>query len=212
MRKNTLNIIGRGASLKDFDFTKLNGDVMAINHLPQVDKLNYVVYWDRNMYDRIKDTTAEIISIEPNEGFCDICYKNRGKAPNFNDGEVGNVNLSGWIAINAALKLGYTEIYLFGYDGGTTHGTHYDVQDTDKRGDSYKKYNDDFNMFTGLADIHNVINPEMKSNLVCFPNITYDEYYQRICEGLDGCAIVDIDSILQGGSDTESQTDDIEEI
>ena len=208
MRSNTISIIGKGASLKDFDFSKVKGDVMSINHTPQVDKLDYVVYWDRSMYDRIKGTSAEIISCTHNEGFCDICYKNEGDTVNLEAGKVGNVNLSGWVAINAALQLGYTEIYLLGYDGGTKHGVHYNDQLTDKRGDSYKRYNEKYSCFVDLADIHNVVNPEIDSEIDCFPKITYDEYYKRILQGLDGCAIVDVDSILQSGSDQQGETDD----
>ena len=208
MRKDTVTIIGKGISLKDFDFTQVEGDVMAINHLPQVDKLDYVVYWDADTYDRIKDTTARIISCDHNEGKCDICYKNRGgEAVNLNEGEVGNVNLSGWIAINAALQLGYTEIYILGYDGGTKYGVHYDVDDTDKRGDSYKLYNDKFALFVGFADIHNVVNPEYDSEINCFPKITFDEYYERILSGVDGCPIVDTNRILSGRSDEASTSD-----
>ena len=211
MKTGIINILGRGGSLKDFDFSLIEGDVMAVNHLPEVDNLKHVVYWDPWAYEKIKDTDATIHSIEINKGKCDVCYKNRGSEVNLNAGEVGNINLSGWMAINVALHLGYTEIYLFGYDGGNQNGTHYDNDVKDHRDDSYKRYNDKFEMFKGLADIHNVVNPYKPSNLVCFPNITFDEYEKRICERLDRCVIVDIDDVLPSGGYADSQTDDSKE-
>lgn len=190
MKDCIVNIIGRGTSTKGFDFSQVKGDVIGVNHIPDVGKkVDYVVYWDGGVYDTIKHTDAKIVTIEPQYPNGDIFFKNKGNQVNLNDGEVGNINLSGWVAINVALHLCYEEIYLIGFDGGNG-----------ENGDPYRVYNDrDFPKFVGFADIQNVVNPEHDSMIECFPKITYDEYYKRICERVDGCFIVDTDRLLSQG-------------
>lgn len=110
----------------------------------------------------------------------------------------GRMGLVGVFALDLACKRAYRNIYLLGYDFGTTsytdRDTHfykekvkeYDITSGGVDNPSvYRKANnelkdgvEDWNFFSKYSS--NIVNVSMKSNIKAFEKITYDEFFTRI--------------------------------
>jgi hypothetical protein len=108
---------------------------------------------------------------------------------------IGTFGLSGFLALSVAVASGYDEIYLLGYDFGTSSikdkQTHYyqddkidyvsqgvrnpDVYMTDN---GVKREVHDFDNYTNEKCL--ILNVSMKSNIQCFKKLTYEDFFRRI--------------------------------
>jgi len=111
--------------------------------------------------------------------------------------------LTGSLAIHIAIILGYTEIYLLGYDGNATDGrTHYYEDEfigfskkesgkkrtgigLDENGNFKTSYyqrsvDGSFEVFLKSLDKVKIINVSPDSKLTIFPKISYEEFYKRL--------------------------------
>jgi len=112
-------IVGGGHSARHFDFAEwVDADVYAINEYEGF-RPDYLIYQDdtvkRRLKSIVKDDTVQIISDKDAiiTGV-DYYYKKRELHPAF----IGTVN-TGAIAIMLCHKIGYSRIYLIGFDGTT---------------------------------------------------------------------------------------------
>lgn len=187
---NTLNIIGKGLSIKDFDMQDLYGDVMAINDaIHIVPDAMYCVFWDEKtqnkeyLHDIAKKVNKDVITISINENKADLQYVNYGSSNKWADVRsldcniIPNVNLTGLMALAVAIRLQYRKIYLFGIDGKRWGDVdHYDGTKTKWDTDKWTKYNKYYVEYIRDADITNVINPEYPSVVEGVKRITYEQY------------------------------------
>jgi len=108
---------------------------------------------------------------------------------------IGRMGLVGIFSLSLAVAEGYNELFLLGYDFGSSgledKDTHWyqnqiEVKSTgvgrptvywNKLG--LKKEVDDFQIFNTVNDIK-IYNVSPNSNINCFPKITYKEFYQLI--------------------------------
>ena len=111
--------------------------------------------------------------------------------------------LTGSLAIHLAILLGYTEIYLLGFDGNSINGkTHYYEDEFigfskkesgrkktgigfDKNGNFNTSYyqqdiNESFEVFLKSLDKVKIINVSPDSKISLFPKISYEKFYKRL--------------------------------
>ena len=101
---------------------------------------------------------------------------------------LGRLCLCGIFALSLAIKRGYTNIYLLGFDHGTPINkekeTHYyegRVANPEVYRDENKKVRDeveDFEVF--IKDDVKIHNVSTISNIDCFPKLTYSEFFRRL--------------------------------
>lgn len=187
-KNETIYIIGGGPSLKDFDFSKLNGKItIAINkailHFPNAN----VAYWtDTRVYDwynkQIDNFKGLKITNKPNpckEGIINVL--NTGKTGlELNSNGIRHGNNSGYAAINVAYHLGAKRIILLGYDmGNSKNSTHW------HDGYNLPKSNPNLYQISMLPNFDTlteplekagveVLNANLESNLKCFKKIPLD--------------------------------------
>jgi hypothetical protein len=179
----TVYIVAGGASLKGFDFKKLNGKlVIAINkafmHVPNISLL----YWtDSRFYNWYKREIDALTCIKvtpspsPRDLKSDIIHlrNSGGRIIDMSPEKICSGNNSGFGAINLALKLGASKIYLLGYDMKHTSGkSHFHdgyPSGSNSREHIYKgmvKYfEDNMAIINQMAEVYNT-NPQ--SELKCF--------------------------------------------
>jgi len=110
---------------------------------------------------------------------------------------IGRMGLSGVFALSLAISRKYENIYLLGYDFGSTHirnnNTHwYEDLNEDINAGSYgrsgiywageNKIRDeikDFDIIKKHTKVE-VYNVSLTSNIISFPKLSYDEFYKRI--------------------------------
>jgi len=112
----------------------------------------------------------------------DVLYNNVGRQINYNKGEVGCFNASVIMAVNVAIHLGYTEIYLVGCENRINEKTHFYTKSkaSTKELDKYNK------AFEIIAKMWDEVEPQkgerlifVDSDITKFENITIDEYKQK---------------------------------
>jgi hypothetical protein len=182
------NIIATGESLNGFDLRlidKCRKDNICINNSFKHVLCDHLVYWDENFYPRAAWHDRYHYSLAKNVNkyrrYIQLRQTNEQRL-SFEQGKVCNINLSGFMAINVAVHLGYKRIYLFGYDGGCRDNVHFYKDNTSKESaSSYKDYNHLYHTFRQQADengieIINVINPLMSSFIDAFETIAFEDY------------------------------------
>lgn len=181
-------IVGGGPSLKDFDWTKLKGKkVIAINRAFEVVPDADVLYWTDSRFFRwfkedIKKFTGLKYTCRPFIGKpADVTLLQSNSAmklemrPSF----ISHGNNSGYGAINLAVKLGATKIYLLGYDmNSNPKDTHWHSgYDTKHNHSIYSKM---IKYFEGLpAEAEKlgveIFNANIKSQLTVFRKCTIED-------------------------------------
>lgn len=181
----TVYIVAGGASLKDFDFTRLNGKkVIAINKAYKYVSQPDVLYWtDGRFYTWYKDEIDVLKCLKftvatNNRSYTEdvTVIKNVNiESLDFNSSEgIYSSNNSGFAAIVLAIKLGAKKIYLLGYDmshtGGKSHfhGGYPNLEVS--RENIYRSMLQHFNNYHKKLEQHAAIyNTNPKSNLKVFP-------------------------------------------
>ena len=145
------NIIASGYSLKDFDFSTLEGHTIVLNHVWRYCPHDFIVGidnplksdWGRGV-DLSKVHTNEAHGIKET-----INYYKYGKGLNRNKGYFSNeYNGSLFAAINIALNMGFKELHIYGADGTLTNGyMHFfdekplTAREQGKKMDMFRKFN-----------------------------------------------------------------------
>ena len=114
-----INIIGGGSSIRGFDFTTLEGDIMAVNSAYKYVDAKYSVFFDN--VDEFKKNANNPQYLKQFGGQ----WENSGSMLNLNPNCVANVNFSIFFAINVAIQLGYTELHMYGFDNEITDKVHF---------------------------------------------------------------------------------------
>jgi hypothetical protein len=184
----TVYLIGGGPSLKEFDFTLLEGkNVIAINKAFLYYKNADVLYWtDNRFYTWFQKEIDLFKGIK-------VTNKNtplKDDVTNLRDtGKIGletkpdsirHGNNSGYAAINLAFLMGAKTIILLGFDMGILHGqSHFHKGYNIKANPNIYKNNmiPFFNTLVDPLKEHNVKiwNTNKNSNLKCFPFCTINE-------------------------------------
>ena len=164
------NIVASGYSLKDFDFSTLEGHTIVLNHVWMYCPHDFIVGLDNPKTSEwgIK-AGIDLTKLHTNEahGF-DKCtnWKKYGKGLNRNEGQIsGEYNGSLFAAINIALNLGFKELHIYGADGKLIDGyMHFfdekplTGRDVLKKSDMFKKFNIYMSkIYTELRDDEKII-------------------------------------------------------
>lgn len=176
-------IIGGGGSLKDFDFSRLKDEItIGINYVFKFFEPTYLIWCDEAVYNQNKEEIDRLKSIKyaPTwwignnwqnvKGFS-IADSFQGK-DGLIKGLYGGKNgwMSGVLAISLASALGYSPIYLLGFDGDKTHFHDYSI-DTD-----LSLYNSWYEEFRDKWEIYNC---SLKSSIGVFPKIDINKILGR---------------------------------
>lgn len=211
LKENSISIVGRGNSLKGFDFSEIKGDIMCVNTaLKDVPEAKYVVFWDDIMYDQIVFIPSKAKRIttgvypNANRGDIPMWHDNEKKFKNCPEGNIPNINLSGVMAVAAAINLGYKNIYLFGFDGKRSNNSdHYNGIDGRGVDGVYEKFNDDYAQFNEFANIQNVQMNGIDSEIRHIKKITYEQYSEIFRK--DRNVTVRVNDVLPDGTKPASK-------
>ena len=174
-------MIGGGASLKNFDFSRLKNEItIGINYAFKFFDPTYLIWCDERVYNQNKEEIDRLKSIKyaPSwwigghwqdvKGFqiTTIFYGKEGLVKGLFGGKPEACWMTGTLAISLASALGYSPIYLLGFDGDKTHFHDYSI-DTD-----LSAYNSWYEEFKGKAEIYNC---SLGSTIETFPKIGIDK-------------------------------------
>ena len=164
------NIVASGYSLKDFDFSTLEGHTIVLNHVWMYCPHDFIVGLDnpktaewgiRAGIDLTKLHTNQAHGIKE----C-VNWKKYGKGLNRNEGHISSeYNGSLFGAINIALNLGFKELHIYGADGKLTAGyMHFfdkaplPPREQGKKVDMFRRFNIYLNqIYTQLRDDEKII-------------------------------------------------------
>lgn len=112
-------IIGAGEGVNKVD--KFLGYTIGLNHVYKYVDVDCTVMFDNpTIVNKTIPNLHTLAHYKKGTG-----YINRGREINYNKGEVGNFNLSVIMAVNVAIHLGYTEMYLLGCENRIDDKTHF---------------------------------------------------------------------------------------
>lgn len=180
-------IVGGGPSLKDFDFTQLNGElVIGVNRA--FEKLPWSAitcsmdgqFWRNYAKDLLMHgSNTVILAVDPATSPVEMLVARSagrwGLSPSITHGLCHGCN-SGYMALNLALCLGADPIYLLGFDMHQTNGADwwhngYPWPGTPRK---YSRFISHFNKIAGDIKPGRVINCNESSRLRCFPFGTWE--------------------------------------
>ena len=181
-----LTIIASGNSLRNFDFSQIKGDIMAINcaykHIPRYDM---IASFDKTAAIRNQCKKLHTL-LEYQKDLTENCvYWNKsGEIRLIDRKTVGNFNASVCFGLNIAINLGYDEIYILGCDNHTTDFVHfYDKKPDRKLAERYNKelfplVNKYMNLIANDTRFHQIETKifMVDSKIECFENLTMEEY------------------------------------
>lgn len=163
-----VTIVAGGPSLEGFDFSVLQGKVMAINNAAFVTDPDCVVAIDKRWHKLHADKIPAHIPI-----FADRNVAGRMTEIEVNP-EVKKANMSGPIALDIAFKLGARRVYLLGFDGGYKDKPNFYKNDNAASDQVYQDANIYYNLFRGAPV--KLFGP---TNITTFPVFDLDEYQSQ---------------------------------
>lgn len=187
MESNDIYIVGGGASLKNFDWTRLSGRrVIAVNRAYETLPFAEVVYfsdlrfWVWNQSALLQHTGRKITSaVKIKKKRIENVRITGLTGIDTKEGCIRQGNNSGYGAINLAVHLNAKRIFLLGFDmkfsGGQCHWHDgYPVLNTEKMLQQMIHYFD--TMVDPLSTLGvQVVNLNLESNLTCFPKVPLEE-------------------------------------
>jgi hypothetical protein len=171
-----VTIIGGGSSLTGFDFGRLKGDVIAINH-----SVRFVPYSTAWVFSDMPFYIKNLKRIEEYKGYC----ISRVSAKYVHTITFGNTkvdylvmkaNNSGFTAMVVALILGARKIYLLGFDGGWKDKSHFhDLYKDEKLVDDFTRHLPLYDYFKNFP----IVNVGVDSGITCFDKVPInDDFYK----------------------------------
>lgn len=174
----TVTIVGGGPSLVGFDFSRLEGYVIAVNNSAFLCKSDMLVsldkQWQLTFLDFLETYTGIFITDrEAAVPAVRILYTQ--KAAYSHDWTMQKVNLSGFTALAVALYLKAARVFLLGFDGGYSgeKSNHYDNIKGKTTDASYSNVNTYFDLFADKP----VINVGMGSKIDTFRKVPLESYF-----------------------------------
>ena len=173
-----LTIITGGNSLRGFDFSKIKGDIMAINktafHIP---KFKYVCALDLPMAHQLKHFKRKLHTIYD---IPKVRVWTRITGQKLKKGYISTFEVSLCFALNIAWNMNYKEVYILGADNYIDNGLIY-FWENEKNIKQAMRYN---TMTFPMVDrcmqiISKQIDTKVymvESNIECFNNLTMEEY------------------------------------
>jgi hypothetical protein len=171
-----VTIVGGGSSLTNFDFGRLKGEIIAINH-----SIRFVPYSTAWVFSDMPFYVKNLKLIEQYEGYCisriSAKYVNTIKFGNSRvDYLVMKANNSGFTAMVVALMLGARKIYLLGFDGGWTEKSHFhNFYRDEKKVEDFVRHLPLYDYFKNFP----IVNVGINSDIKCFAKVPIDEDFYK---------------------------------
>lgn len=182
---NRCFVIAGGPSLRGFDFSQLEGEyTIGINKINQIFHPWILFSWDNACYKWYQTQLVKsiLVMVDPSNLNFDRCYYVRSAGDYGAPKEINRIYIgthTGYAAINLALALGFSPIYLLGYDCKPDKSGNYHVtdnwghpKDIDQRLERFRKEVDRYSEYVKEQKIIN-LNPG--SALECFPKTYFEE-------------------------------------
>ena len=182
-------LLGGGQSLAGFDFHRLDSEItIGANVIYKFYVPTILVWEDVNLYLHRKEEIDKLTCIKyTRECWIQPSYKNVSgykKAWQFFGSEGLTKGLfggkrsymTGVVMISLAVSLGYSPIYLLGYDGGMVGGRlhFHNEYDKEKREAAFLNANVSYDEFTGCE----IYNCSLESKITQFPKISIAEVFR----------------------------------
>lgn len=164
-----VTIVAGGPSLEGFDFSVLQGKVIAINNAAFVTLPDAVVAIDKRWNKKHAQDIPEEIPILADRTIPGTRMIEIDVNP-----EVKKANMSGPIALDIAFKLGARRVYLLGFDGGYKDRPNFYENDNAASNQVYEQANIYYNLFRGAPA--KLFGP---TKITTFPVYDQDEYQQQ---------------------------------
>lgn len=134
-------VIGGGASLRGFDFYQLKNEyTIGINKINQVFHPWILFSWDKVIYDWYQTQLIRsiVVMVDVSNSIFDRVFYVRSAGDFGTPTQIDRIFIgthTGYAAINLALALGFSTIYLLGFDYKPTAGKYHVVDDWGQRPD-----------------------------------------------------------------------------
>jgi hypothetical protein len=128
-------VIAGGPSLRGFDFTRLKNEyTIGINYINKVFHPWMLISWDKVCYNWLKTQLIKsiLVMVDVSNSNFDRCYYVRSAGDYGRPYEIDRIFIgthTGYAAINLALALGFSSIYLLGFDYKPDESGNYHVTD-----------------------------------------------------------------------------------
>lgn len=179
-------LLGGGQSLAGFDFSRLDSDItIGINIIFKFYEPRILIWSDADIYPKYKEEIDELRAMKyASQDVVNPTYKDviPYKVSQQFYGEVGlekglfggkGAYFTGILAISLAISLGYSPIYLLGYDGGEVNGR-FHFHDIYKKHASNEAYTKGIKNFDVFKD-YEIYNCSLKSKITQFPKVNIAE-------------------------------------
>lgn len=171
LKNKTVTIVAGGPSLKDFDFSRVKGYVVAVNNSALLIRSDMLVALDKNwqmINSKFMESYAGLFITDREAAVPAVMIEHTGRSVGSLDWTIKTVNLSGFTALAVVLHLGADRIFLLGFDGGYSgeKSNHYHVprQMNDR---TYSSRNEYFDIFKD----RNIINVGIGSKIDSFRKV-----------------------------------------
>jgi hypothetical protein len=185
---NRCFVIAGGPSLRGFDFSRLQKEyTIGINYINKIFHPWLLVSWDKVCYDWLKTQLIKsiLVMVDVSNSNFDRVFYVRSAGDYGNPTEINRIYIgthTGYAAINLALALGFSPIYLLGFDYGPDENGNYHVTDDwghpgdiDQRLERFKKEVDRYPEYTKGQEI---INLGPTSALEGFQKMNFNEIWR----------------------------------
>lgn len=177
--------IGGGSSLEGFDFKRLDNEfTIGVNFVFKFYEPSILIWSDLDIYPKYKKeidslksekyVRDSIINAHPDQfsqmkpyKVSTIFYGREGLEKGLYGGK--GTYLTGILAVSLAIALGYSPIYLLGYDGGPINNKLH-FHEFSKQKDPFSNMIKDYDVFKGYA----IYNCSLQSNITQFPTVNID--------------------------------------
>lgn len=181
-------IVAGGPSLRGFDFSKLKKEyTIGINFINKVFHPWMLISWDQVCYDWQKTqlNNSILVMVDVSNKNFDRCYYVRSAGEHGNPNEINRIFIgthTGYAAINLALALGFSPIYLLGFDYGPDENGNYHVtddwghpEDIDQR---LKRFKKEVDRYPEYVKDKKIINLSPISKLEAFQKMNFKEIWR----------------------------------
>lgn len=177
-----VTIVGGGPSLRGFDFGRLHGAVVGVNHSPKFHRADMLVAIDKEFHKRegawldSLDCMKVTYVDTPRTDFTVATLKPDHENYSMDlDWHILKANLSGYFALAVALHMGASKVYLLGYDGGYSPGKNPNFHPYFYEGPGMNYYTP-MNQYYDFFSEEDIVNFGMDSSIEAFTKLPLDEY------------------------------------